>query len=54
MNKEELTKKTVEELSDMILELTETKEMYYNLYNEASEKFNRYKDAVKSVVLFID
>lgn len=61
MTIEELKKIPVDELYSIILKLeSEIKEKekaadsWQQSYFSLQEKFNRYKDAVKSVVLFID
>ena len=61
MTKEELIQLPAEELAEKILSLEgsleekrNSNDFWYKKHNEVEEKFNRYKDAVKSVVLFID
>jgi hypothetical protein len=58
---QEILKIEKQELIDMILslekELEEEKgmrEMYSEMYHKADENYNRYKNAVRGVVLFID
>jgi hypothetical protein len=58
---QELLKMEKQELINEVLRLerkfTEEKStriMYCEMYHEADEKYNRYRDAVRSVVLFID
>lgn len=61
MTKEELMQLPVEELADKVLSLKQdltasknSSDHWYNKHCEIEEKFNRYKAAVKNVVLFID
>jgi hypothetical protein len=50
----ELSPKTKEELIDLLLKAQDLGKMYSEMYYKESEKFSRYRDAVRSVVLFID
>lgn len=61
MTKEELLQLSKEDLVGRILELKsrqdsqkESSDHWYREHKALDEKFNRYRDAVKSVVLFID
>ena len=61
MTKEELLKLTAEQLAERVLgldrQLSQEKEnakTWRERYTKSEAKFNRYKEAVKSIVLFID
>jgi hypothetical protein len=61
MEREELLNLSKDELSDKVLEIEEkykkskeSADCWHGMYFEMKEKFDRYKDVVKSVVLFID
>lgn len=52
--KEELEKMTKEELVSMVVELQESKEMWFNQSQKTSKKLEAVKNIVGSMVAFID
>jgi hypothetical protein len=58
---QELLEMEKQELIDVVLNLEkefeeekEMRKMYSDMYHKVDEKYNRYRDAVRGVVLFIE